>query len=129
MEILKAAMLYFSFVSAVGFLLGPLRNFSVTARAGGAALVEAPLMLVVIALGAWLILRRRAALGTPPARLAIGLTAVGLTVAIEVTGAIWVRGVTLAQYLAGRDVVSGAVYLLLLCGLVVMPLVVVPARR
>ena len=61
MEILKAAMLYFSFVSAVGFLLGPMRNLWTNARVGprSVTLIEAPIMLVIIALGAWLIVRRR----------------------------------------------------------------------
>jgi len=131
MEILKAAMLYFSFVSAVGLLLGPMRNLWTNARVGprSVTLIEAPIMLVVIALGAWLIVRRQDGPATTRQRLGVGLLALGLTMAIEVTGMIWVRGVTIAQYLASRDALAALVYVVLLSGLAVMPLLVAPARK
>ena len=42
---------------------------------------------------------------------------------------IWVRGVTIAQYLASRDALAALVYVVLLSGLAVMPLLVAPARK
>ena len=130
MRILGAAALYFASVFASGFVLGIVRVLWAAPRLGdrAAELSEMPLMLAAILLAARWTLRR---LPSPPAsgsRLAIGFLALALLLAAEVGMVIGVRQVSLPEYLAGRDPVSGVVYLAMLCVFALMPLVVVRGR-
>ena len=58
-------------------------------------------------------------------RLAIGLVALGLLLLAEFTVVLWIRGLTIAQYLADRDPVAGTVYVVMLAVFALMPLLVV----
>ena len=84
-------------------------------------------MFAIIILAArWTVLR----LGVPPApsrRLGIGLVALGFLLVAELTVVLELRGLSLGEYVASRDPVSGIVYLLMLVLFASMPLVV--ARR
>ena len=60
-------------------------------------------------------------------RLGMGLLALGLLLAAEVVLVVWLRGLTIAEYVATRDPVSGTVYLVMLGLFALMPLLV--ARR
>jgi len=84
-------------------------------------------MLVVTILAARWVVRRFA---IPPQwrrRLAVGLLALVLMLIVEFTIVLWLRGMTIQDYLAGRDPVSGAVYAALLLLFAVSPALV--ARR
>jgi type IV secretory pathway TrbD component len=72
--------------------------------------------------GLWL-----AALSTSSERLAVGSVALGLMLVAEFTLVLWLRGLTIREYLASRDPVSGTVYYVMLGGFAIMPLLV--ARR
>jgi hypothetical protein len=122
MQILKAGTLYFALVFGAGFLLGTIRVLWVAPRFGMrlAELMEAPVMLVVTILAA----RRLSLPPTPAARLGVGLVALGLLLAAEFAAVLWLRGLTMSQYLAAREPVAGAVYLVMLGVFAVMPLLV-----
>jgi type IV secretory pathway TrbD component len=55
-------------------------------------------------------------------RLGVGVLALVLLLTAESTLALWVQGRTLAQAVAGRDPVSGSVYLAMLVVFATMPL-------
>jgi hypothetical protein len=124
MRTLKAGALYFALVFGAGFVLGIPRVLWVAPRLGtrAAELIESPVMLVIIILAAGWVVRRFSLPPTVAARLGPGVVALGLLLAAEFTVVLKVRGLTLAQYVAGRDPVSGTVYILLLLAFAAMPL-------
>jgi hypothetical protein len=126
MRTMKAGALYFAVVFGAGFVLGIPRVLWVAPRLGtrAAELIESPIMLAIIILAAGWVVRRFSLPPTVAARLGPGVLALGLLLAAEFTVVLKVRRLTLAQYIAGRDPVSGTVYILLLLAFAVMPLVV-----
>jgi hypothetical protein len=126
MQILKAGVLYFAVVFGTGFVLGTLRTLWVVPRLGTrmAELLEMPVMLVVTIAAAWWIVRRLAVPPTPSRRLGMGGIALSLLLLAEFTVVLWVRGMSIREYLASRDPVSGTAYYVMLGGFAVMPLLV-----
>jgi len=129
MQILKAGVLYFALVFGAGFVLGAIRIMWVVPRFGTriAELMEAPIMFVVTILAARWIVRR---LAVPPklsSRLGMGCVGLGLMLVAEFTLVLWLRGLSISEYLASRDPVSGTVYYVMLGVFCIMPLLV--ARR
>jgi len=129
MQILKAGVLYFALVFGAGFVLGPIRILWAVPRFGTrmAEVMETPIMFVVIILAARWIVRRLAVPSTPSSRLGMGCIALGLRLVAEFTLVLWLRGLSISDYLASRDPVSGTVYYVMLGVFAVMPLLV--ARR
>jgi hypothetical protein len=129
MRVLKAGIVYFGAVFATGFLLGPIRIFWLVPRVGTrmAELMEAPIMLAVTIVAASLIVRRFAVPFRVSSRLGMGCIAFALLLAAEFTLVLGLRGLTINEYLASRDPVSGTVYYLTLIVFAIMPLLV--ARR
>jgi hypothetical protein len=109
-------------VFGAGFVLGPIRTLWVVPRLGPrmAELMEMPIMLVVIVVAARWIVRGRAA--TPSHRLGIGAVALALMLLAEFTLVLWLRGLSLREYVAHLDPVSGTTYYLMLAVFAVMPL-------
>jgi hypothetical protein len=126
MRVLKAAVLYFAVVFAAGFVLGPLRILWAVPRFGvrNAELMEAPVMLAVTVVAAQWIVRRLALPTAPSVRLPMGLLALAFMLGAEFTVVLWLRGLSIREYLAGRDPVSGTVYYAALALFAVMPLFV-----
>jgi hypothetical protein len=129
MQILKAGVLYFALVFGAGFVLGLIRILWVVPRFGTrmAELMEAPIMFAVILIAARRIVRRLAVPSTPSRRLGMGCIALGFLLAAEFSLVLWLRGLSIREYLATRDPVSGTIYCLMLGVLAIMPLLV--ARR
>ena len=126
MQILKASVLYFALVFGAGFVLGPIRILRVVPRFGTrmAELMEAPIMFVITIVAAWWIVRRLAVPSTPSIRLGMGCIALGLLLVTEFTLVLWLRGLSISEYLGSRDPVSGTVYYVLLGVYAIMPLLV-----
>ncbi len=126
MQALKAGLLYFALVFGAGFVLGPIRVLWLVPRLGEriAELLELPVMLVVIVLSARWIVRRFALPPVAASRLAMGGLAIGLLLAAEFAVVLWLRGMTLAEYFATRDPVSGTAYYAALAAFAVMPMLV-----
>jgi hypothetical protein len=126
---LKLGALYFGLVFAAGFALGAARVVWIVPRVGErvAELLEMPVMLAVTVLAARWVAGR---LGEPRTRgvlVGVGCVGLALLLSAELTLVLWVRKLSLPEYLAGRDAVSGAAYLLMLGLFALMPLLV--ARR
>ncbi len=129
MQTLKAGLLYFALVFGAGSVLGTIRVLWVVPRLGTrmAELMETPIMFVVTIVAARWIVRRLAVPPSPFSRLGMGCVALVLLLAAEFTLVLWLRGLSISEYLAGRDPVSGTVYYVLLGVFAIMPLLV--ARR
>ena len=124
MPILKAGVLYFGLVFGAGFVLGTIRTLWVVPLVGArtAELMEMPIMLAVTIVAArWTVVR----LSVPmvwSARLEMGCIALVLMLIAEFGFVLWIRGLSIKDYLATRDPVAGAVYYLLLAVFAIMPL-------
>jgi hypothetical protein len=129
LQLLKTGLLYFVLVFAAGFLLGTVRVLWLVPRFGerAAELMEAPIMLVVTIFAAQWVVRRLAVPPAPSKRLAVGMIALALLLVTEFTLVLSLRGLSIAEYVATRDPVSGTVYLAMLLLFATMPLIV--ARR
>ena len=112
--ILKAGTRYFALVFAAGFVLGTIRTIWIVPSFGArrAELMEAPIMFAITALASRWMVQRLAIRPSFPKRIAVGLVALGLLLLTEFTVVLWIRGLTIAEYLAGRDPV-GHLFLLL----------------
>ena len=124
---LQAGVAYFGIVFVAGFFLGVIRVGWLVGRVGErtAELAEAPVMLGVIFFAArWLVVR----LGVPAslaARALMGVSALVLLLAVELTVVLALRGLTFAEYLGTRDPVAAAVYLVSLGLFAAMPALLV----
>ena len=126
----RAGITYFAVVFGAGFVLGVVRVLAVVPRLGerSAELLEMPVMFAVtIAAARWTV--RRMAAPTRAQLLAVGAIALGLLVAAELAMVVFVRNLTVREYLASRDPVSGGAFLLLLGLFGAMPLLVGVTRR
>jgi hypothetical protein len=129
LAILRAGALYFAAVFAVGFVLGIVRELGAVPVFGRrtAELLESPLMLVAIVLAARSIVRRLAPAATAEVA-AVGVVGLGLLLLAELTVVLALRGLTVAEYVKGRDLVAGSVYVLLLLVFATMPAVLASSR-
>ena len=116
-------MLYFAIVLGTGFVLGMVRVPLLVPRLGEryAELLEMPVMFVVIVLAARHVVRRFALAPALSVRLQVGVTALALSVVAELMLAAVLQRQSVADYIAGRDPVSGSVYVLLLLVFALMP--------
>jgi len=123
MHKLKAATLYFALVMGAGFVLGVIRVPFLVPRLGEryAELLEMPFMFVVIVLAARHVVSRFELGPARSLRLQVGFMALALTVLAELLMVAAFQGVPVAQYIAGRDPVSGTAYLVLLLVFALMP--------
>ena len=124
----RRALIYVGIVFGVGFALGAIRVTLLVPRLGErwAELLEMPLMLVAIFYAARFVVRRHPGV-TPAGQLQGGLLALAMMLAVELGIALPMRGLTLAEYLATRDPVSGTAYAASLVVFALMPWVL--ARR
>ena len=123
-ETLKAGAVYFALVFVAGFLLGTIRTLWVVPRLGvrTAELTEAPIMFGISILAIRWVLRHVQVSPLRSRRLAMRCIALGLMLAAEFTLGLWIRGMTIREYFAARDPVSGAAYFLTLGAFAVVPI-------
>jgi len=123
MQILKAGVLYVALVFGAGFVLGTVRTLWIVPRVGTrrAELMETPIMLVVTIVAARWIVLHFAVPSTPSSRLGMGCIALVLLLLAEFGFVLWLRGLSIRDYLATRDPVSGTVYYVMLAAFAVMP--------
>jgi hypothetical protein len=126
MQLLKVSVLYFALVFGAGFALGIPRTLWLVPRVGTrtAELLEMPIMLVVTILAARWIVGRFAVPPAVSSRLAVGAIALGLVLTAELTLVLGLRGLSIRQYLAKRDPISGTAYYLMLVLFAIAPALV-----
>jgi len=125
-QIANAGFLYFAIVFGVGFALGAVRTVWIVPRMGTriAELMKSPILLgVTIAAARWIVLRCRVP-AQRAGRLGVGAIALGLLLFAEFGLVLWLRGISIKDYLATRDPVSGTIYYLMLALFGLMPLLV-----
>jgi type IV secretory pathway TrbD component len=129
MRTLKAGVLYFALVFGAGFVLGTIRTLWVVPSLGARAaeLAEAPIMVGIAALAARCVVRRMSVPAQLSIRLALGTVALALMLVAEFTLVLWVRGLSIRDYLASRDPVAETAYYAALLLYAAMPSMV--ARR
>ena len=101
MQILKAGVLYFVLVFAVGLVLGTIRTVWLVPRVGARAaeLMETPIMLIVTIITARWLVARLAVPSMPSARLGMGCIALILMLVAEFGFMHWIRGLSIRDYL------------------------------
>jgi len=129
MKILKAGLLYFVFVFGAGFVLGTIRTLWMVPRFGArtAELMETPIMFVITVLAARWVARHLLLPFALATRLGVGSVALAFLLAVEFTVVLWLRGLTIGEYIRQRDPVAGIVYIVMLGVFAAMPTLV--ARR
>lgn len=107
-----AAVVYFLMVFGTGFILGPMRILLLAPRVGDrwAELAEMPVMLTACYLSARWVCRRFTMPARASPRAIMGLLAMALLLTAEFGLVLPLRGMTVAEYLATRDPVSGTAY-------------------
>ena len=127
LQILKAGVIYFLVIFGAGFVLGPIRILWAVPRFGTrmAELMETPIMLVVTILAARWIVRHLVLPPTASIRLGMGCIALVLMLLGKFTLMLWLRGLSISNYLASRDPVSGTIYYVMLGIFAAMPILVV----
>jgi hypothetical protein len=123
---IKAGLLYFALVFAIGFVLGVIRTLLLVPHLGArhAELMEAPVMIAVSFVSARWIVRRMALPYIISRRLTMGAIGLVLLLAAEFGFVLWLRGISLQQYFATRDPVAGTVYYLALVVFALAPAIV-----
>lgn len=117
------ALAYFAVVFGAGFVLGVVRTMLVVPRLGDrlAELAETPLMLLVVYFTARFLVRRASPWMKQREWLAVGCVALVLMLITEFTVVLWIRGLSLREYLASRDPFSGGTYLAALAVFAICP--------
>jgi hypothetical protein len=125
-RIVKAGLLYFALVFGAGFVLGALRILLLVPRIGtrAAELIETPVMIAISWFAAGWVVRQLEVPSPTRPRLGMGLVALALMLVAEFSLVLRLRGLTLEEYFATRDPVSGAAYYSALVLLALMPLIV-----
>jgi len=122
--ILKAGVVYFALVFAAGFVLGAIRTLWAVPRLGvrTAELIEAPIMFGISILAARWVVRHVQVSPLRSMRLAMGCVALGLMLVAEFTLGLLIRGMTIREYFAARDPISGTVYFMTLGAFAAIPI-------
>ena len=126
LPIFKSGLTYFALVFSAGFLLGAIRVSLIVPRLGArsAELLETPFMILISFLAARWVVRRQAGPYAVTQRLSMGVIALAIMLATEFGLVLWLRGISLSQYFATRDPVSGTAYYIALGIFALMPMVV-----
>ena|SRR5688572_28754442 len=126
MEILSAGALYFAIVFGTGFVLGPVRVLFIEPWVGStlAVMLEAPILLVAMVVGARIAMRWSGVERSAAALLTVGALSLVLQQIADVALGILLRGMTLRDHLAQFATAPGMIYGALLVAFLVMPLLI-----
>jgi hypothetical protein len=127
----KAGVVYFLLMFAVGWILGPIRELWAVPHFGRveATLLEATIMLVAMVLAARWVIRRFEVRQTPPATIAIGLVALGVLIPAEIAGVVFVRGLSFQDYFSSFLTAPGMISLVMFLIFTAMPSLVTLLTR
>lgn len=122
-DLLKAGIAYFLMVFVAGFVLGIIRVLLIVPLTGVryAELLEMPLMLVIIYYSARSIVIRFRNINRPKGYIYTGVISFLILITAELSLVFGLQGMTLSEYFASRDPVSGTAYLFSLIIFMLMP--------
>ncbi len=125
-QLIAPSIAYFALVFGAGFLLGTIRVLWLVPQLGvrAAELTEIPIMLVVIFFAARWVTKHFAVSPAAASRLVVGISALICLLITEFTLVLGLQGMTIAEYLANRDPISGAAYIVSLILFALMPMLV-----
>ena len=131
MHTLKAGVIYFLLVFALGWILGPIREVWAVPHFGRltAMLLEAAIMLLAMIVVARWVIRRFEVPQTLATTIPMGLIAIGLLFPAEIAGVLWGRGLSLHEYLASFVTSPGVICLLMFLLFAAMPTLVMLVGR
>jgi hypothetical protein len=131
MRILKAGVIYFLLLFALGWILAPIRELWAVPRFGRmtALLVEALIMLMAMIVAAGWVTLRFDVPRTLGSTIPVGLVAFAILAPAEISGALWVRGQSLQDYAASFLTAPGVISLVIFVLFAVMPTLVTLVRR
>lgn len=127
----KTAGIYFALVFGAGFVLGTIRVLWLVPAVGtrAAELFEMPVMLVIVVLSARWVTHQFQVPPTALGRLGMGGMALAMILALDFTVILWIRGLSLSQYIEAFDPVTGTVYFVMLGLFALMPWFLAYATR
>jgi hypothetical protein len=125
------ALRYFACLFAVGFALGLIRVPLLVPRLGErmAELLEAPVMIAAIVSIAAKLVHAAQRAGEPVRYAQAGVLALLWLLMVEFSVVLGLRGLSLADYVAARDVIAGSVYGALLLVFAAAPAVIAHLAR
>ena len=117
------SLVYFGIVFSIGLLLGTIRVLVLLPWLGErlAELLEMPVMLVAIVYSARYLVFHLSPQASARSLLYVGLLALLLLLGFEFTLVLAIRGISIAEYIASRDPVSGSAYAISLILYALMP--------
>ena len=123
MRTFRAGLVYFALVFGAGFTLGSIRVPFLVPRMGVryAELLEMPFMFLAVLVSARYIVSRHQLAPGASVRFSVGLIALALLLAAELLLNTLILRQSLAEYVASRDPISDAAYLVMLGLFAVMP--------
>jgi hypothetical protein len=126
MRPLKAGLLYFLLVFALGWVLGPIRELWAVPRFGRitALLIEAIIMLIAMVISSRWVMRRFNVPQSLGSTIPMGLVALAILAPAEIAGVLWVRGLSLREYLASFVTLPGVISLVMFLVFAAMPTIV-----
>lgn len=129
MRALKAGVIYFLLVFAVGWVLGPIRELWAVPHLGrvAAMLSEAVIMLLAMIVAARWVIRWFDVPRTLLATISMGPVALALLAPAEIAGVVWVRGLSLQGYFASFLTAPGVISLVMFLLFAAMPTLVTRA--
>lgn len=112
-QVLYISLLYFFAVFTAGFVLGTARVLLLVDLVGEryAELAEMPLMIFISCIVARLLMSKYSAKLTAVRAFSVGVIALALLLAVEFSVVLALRGLSVAEYLDSRDLISGAAYI------------------
>ena len=122
-RVLWIALIYFGIVFLAGFLLGMIRVPLLVPRLGEriSELIELPFMLIAVFFAARWISDRFGLYSKPFVALLTGVLAAIFLLSVEFSGVLWLRGLTMSEFLATRDPVAATLYYVAVGLFAVMP--------
>jgi len=123
---LKAGLIYFLLVFALGWVLGPIRELWAVPRFGRitALLIEAIIMLIAMVISSRWVMRRFNVPQSLGSTIPMGLVALAILAPAEIAGVLWVRGLSLREYLASFVTLPGVISLVMFLVFAAMPTIV-----
>lgn len=125
-RVFNAALNYFAVVFGVGFLLGMIRVPLLVPKVGEriAELIELPFLLVAIFLACRWIVGRFDLRGRVVIAILVGTIAASILLLVEFSIVLYIRGLTISEFLAARDPVAATFYYIAVIIFAVMPAII-----